>query len=390
MQYEWPLMSDAIGEEEREALVDFINTTDRFTNGPKVREFEQAWSEWLGVKHSVFVNSGSTANMLLVAALKEKHFQEREMVVLSPACTWATNLATLQQFGIRFVVADNDLHHFGFSEESLREARAQHPDINVVWVTHLLGSPTDMAPIHEHFPEALVIEDCCESHGAFEHSQEKPVGTLGAGSTFSFYYGHHMTTIEGGMVCTDDDDLYQMLRMLRSHGMSREVTDTQLKTSIEATHPEIDPRFLFPYGGFNFRNTELGAVLGLVQLRKLDDFIDQRVCNLADFDEIISQYPESLLRFNLQGNSGMTLPFICRTEAIRNRLIEALESAGIETRPFLVGNILVQPFLESHEATLATPNADHLHRCALYIGNSQFVSEADLEKLSTILAGVLG
>ena len=379
----WPLMADAIGDEEKNSLINFIQNSNRFTNGNKVKEFEQKWSEWLGVKHSLFVNSGSSANTLLLWAVKNLHFKDEEMVVLTPACTWATNIATLQQFNIKFIVADNDLWDFGFSEETLKEVKEKNPEVNVIWATHLMGSPVNMNAVKSYFPNALIIEDACESHGA-DYNGEL-VGTLGIGSTFSFYFGHHMTTIEGGMVCTNDEELYHLLLMLRSHGMSRELP-SHIKANYEKANPSIDSRFLCPVGGFNFRSSELNAVVGLKQLSNLDTYIKIRKENLLRFDKLIIEYPDRYIPFNTVGNSSMVLPFLCKTPAIRNETLQVLESFGIETRPFLVGNILNQPFVKGHiKQQIATPNADTLDSCGFYIGNSQFVGEKEFELLEEAL-----
>jgi CDP-6-deoxy-D-xylo-4-hexulose-3-dehydrase len=385
-KYEWPLMANAIGEEEKSAMLNFIESSNRFTNGPKVKEFERKWSQWLGIKHSVFVNSGSSANALLLWAVKRRFFdpEDKEMVVLTPACTWATNLATLQQFNIRFVVCDNDLWDFGFSEDTLKEVKMNYPDVNVIWATHLMGSPVNMDLIDEYFPDAHIIEDCCESHGADLNG--KLVGTFGVGSTFSFYFGHHMTTIEGGMICTNDTDFYHLLLMLRSHGLSRELP-VEVKQKFERKNPEIDSRFLFPEGGFNFRSGELNAVIGLTQLSHLDRFIQIRKENVIQFDSILRKHPQLFKPFNLKGNSSMVLPFICQTSQIRNTVLEKLEEQGIETRPFLVGNILNQPFVNAPEV-VATPNADFLDKCAFYIGNNQFVGKKELRLLEKALSEV--
>jgi len=381
--YVWPLMANAIGEEEKSAMMHFIETSNRFTNGLKVKEFEQTWSKWLGVKHSVFVNSGSSANTLLLWALKRKIFDnsDEEMVVLTPACTWATNIATLQQFNIRFVVCDNDLWNFGFSEETLREVKENHPDVNVIWPTHLMGSPVNMSLIEKYFPDALIIEDCCESHGADFNGQK--VGSFGVGSTFSFYFGHHMTTIEGGMICTNDSELYYLLLMLRSHGLSRELP-SEVREKFQRENPNIDSRFLFPEGGFNFRSGEINAVIGLTQLPHLDDFIVTRKKNLNRFDEIIREYPTLFKPFNLEGNSSMVLPFICHNREIRDRVLKELEEHKIETRPFLVGNILKQPFVNATEV-VSTPNADILDECGFYIGNNQFIGTTAMNLLRLAL-----
>tara|TARA_R110001592_G_scaffold235218_2_gene493172 strand:+ start:2563 stop:3756 length:1194 start_codon:yes stop_codon:yes gene_type:complete len=384
MGYDWPLMENTIEIEEKKVMSDFILDSDRFTNGKKVLEFEQKWSEWQGCNHSVFVNSGSTANMLLLWAIKNEYFKKKKMVVLTPACTWATNISTMIQFGIEFVVGDNDLFDFGISEKSLIEAKNNFEEINVIFVTHLLGSPTNVELIKKHFPKAIIIEDCCESHGAIY--QNNKVGNLGIGSTFSFYYGHHMTTIEGGMVCTNDDKLYNILRMMRSHGMSRESLDTEYKKKLIKNNPKIDSKFLFPYSGFNFRNTEINAVLGIEQLKNLDKYIEIRKRNLKIFDEILGKNNNLFIRFNIEGNSAMVLPFICKSPRIKNHLMDIFEENNIETRPFLIGNLLNQPFLSEFDVkNTITENADYLHDCGFYIGNNHKITPTMLKKLENII-----
>mgnify|MGYP003110855235 CR=1 FL=1 len=384
MSYDWPLMENTIEPKQKQVMIDFLVDSDRFTNGKKVLEFEQKWSEWQGCNHSVFVNSGSTANMLLLWAIKNEYFKNKKMVVLTPACTWATNISTMIQFGIEFVVADNDLFDFGISEKSLIEAKNNFEEINVIFVTHLLGSPTNVELIKKHFPKAMIIEDCCESHGATYKNNK--VGNLGIGSTFSFYYGHHMTTIEGGMVCTNDDKLYNILRMMRSHGMSRESLDTEYKNNLIKNNPKIDSKFLFPYSGFNFRNTEINAVLGIEQLKKLDNYIEIRKRNLKIFDTILEKHNNLFFRFNMEGNSAMVLPFICKSPQIKNLLMDIFEENKIETRPFLIGNLLKQPFVSAFDVkNTITENADYLHDCGFYIGNNHKITPTMLETLENII-----
>jgi CDP-4-dehydro-6-deoxyglucose reductase, E1 len=384
----WPLMSNAIGEKEKLELINFIHNSDMLTNGKKVKEFEKKWSDWLGVKYSIYVSSGSTANFMIMWLLKNNYFKNKQIKVLSPSCTWSTNISTLKQLDIEFVLGDNDLYNFGLSEETLKEASLRHSDINVVWVTHLLGCPSDISLIKKYFPKAIIVEDCCESHGA--KIDGKKVGTMGVLSSFSFYFGHHITTIEGGMVCTNDPLAYQISLMLRSHGMSRELTDNDLRNQLEENNKEINNKFLFPVAGFNFRNTEINAVIGIEQLQKLDSFISIRQKNLKIFMSIIERYPKFFSSFKIDGNSSMTLPFICKKKETKNNLIIALEKEGIETRPFLVGNVAKQPFLSNYNSTLQLKKSDFLHENAFYIGNNQFINQSHFTLLSSILEKMLG
>lgn len=384
MKYSWPLMENTVGDREKRELINFIKNTDRFTNGKKVLEFEKNWSGWQNCKYSVFVNSGSSANLLLLWALKEKHFQNKEMVVLTPSCTWATNISSMIQLGIDFVVADNDMYNFGISEESLIEAKQNYKEINVIFVTHLLGSPSDIDMIKKHFPKAILIEDCCESHGATYNG--KKVGNFGIASTFSFYYGHHMTTIEGGMVCTNDEELYNLLRIMRSHGMSRESLDEDYKEKLSDENPNIDSKFLFPYTGFNVRNTELNAVLGNTQLKQLNEFITIRKRNLKEFDKIVKNHDKILKPFNLEGNSAMVFPLLCESKEIKESLIRIFEENGIETRPFLIGNFVNQPFVKHLDLkTTNIENSEYFHDCGFYIGNNHLIPIEKIQNLDSVI-----
>ena len=221
MNEPWPLMEETITLKDRLKMAAFLLTAKRLTNGPKVRQFEKKWAEWLGVDYSLYVSSGSTANSLLIASIKELCGLKDGDKVLVPATTWVTNVGPVIQNGLQPIFCDINLNNFSFDIEDLKYVATQHPDIKVVFITHLIGLSSDVEKIEDIFPNALILEDICESHGVQGPSLDKR-GTLSAGSTFSFYFGHHITTIEGGMVCTNNPDLYDLMRMKRSHGMARE------------------------------------------------------------------------------------------------------------------------------------------------------------------------
>src|SRR6056300_840234 len=202
----WPLMQTAITDTDKKAMIDFIQSSDRYTCGNMVKQFEDAWSEWLGCKYSLYVTSGSTANLLLMAAVKDLYDIPNGSKVLVPACTCVTNVAPVFQVGLEPVFCDVDLERYSFDINSLPDE-----DIKIVFITHLLGLNAPVEKLKEKYPDAIFLEDICESHG-LKDSQGKKRGCE-TGSTFSFYYGHHMTTIEGGMVCTDNDDLYELMRL---------------------------------------------------------------------------------------------------------------------------------------------------------------------------------
>ena len=378
----WPLMKDCITQEDKDSLVNFIQTSNRYTNGPKVKEFEKQWSEWLGVKHSLFVSSGSTANTLLLSAIVEKYNLKRGDKVLVPAMTWVTNIAPVIQLGLEPIFCDVEPNTFSFDLEHLDKLSKEHTDIKVVFVTHLFGVAANINEFKKIIPNAIYIEDCCESHGAMLN--DKKVGTLSEGSTFSSYFGHHMTTVEGGFVSTDNTALYELMRAKRSHGMARECSPKVFE-QYKKDYPEVDERFMFVTDGYNLRNTEFGAVMGLSQLPRLDSMIERRreICDI--FVSILNKYDDTFHIPNFDGNSSFCLPFILNNKNRKKDLQEYLEDSGIETRPLCSGNLLRQPFLKDYNLDIDNPKVDYLHFNGFFIGNNHLITDNDIEKLKGIL-----
>jgi len=375
-------MKNCITEEDKKAMIDFISNTDRFTNGPKVREFEAAWSEWLGCKYSLFVSSGSAANLLLAAAVKEKYNLSRGDKVLLPAMTWVTNVSPIIQLGLEPIFCDVDLDNFGFDLKHLERLKQKHPDIKLALVTHLFGISANIDVYKTMLPNTIFIEDVCESHGATYKGRK--AGTLGEGSTFSSYFGHHMTTIEGGFVCTDDEELYNLMKMKRSHGMAREALPEKYE-EYKNMYPEVHPQFLFVTDGYNLRNMELNAVLGMSQLKGLDNAIERRRDIYEKFLSILEETGNFHIP-NTEGNSSFCLPFICETEEIKKNLERYLQENGVETRPLCSGNLLRQPFLRDYEMDLDwDPNVEHLHKNGFFIGNNHLITDEEIFKLQELL-----
>ena len=373
----WPLMHDTINWRDKYELLKFIVFSNRFTNGPKVRAFEEAWSKWLGAKYSLYVSSGSTANFLLVAAIKDLYKIPAGSKVLLPACTWVTNVSPIIQLGLEPVFCDISLDHFSFDTEKLPNDQ----DIKIVFVTHLLGLDAPVEKLKEKYPKAIFIEDICESHGV-----EGPTGIRrGAGSsegaTFSFYYGHHMTTIEGGMVSPNNKALYELMRLKRSHGLAREMSPEDFEKA-KKDWPDIDSRFLFLTDGYNFRNTEMGAVLGLSQLKRLDASIAIRRENYKYFCERLTEFSDYVhVPCDSSLNSSFVFPLVCKSPELMKKLKAKFETRGIENRPIVSGNLLRQPFLKGFKAG-PLPNADVVNDNGVYIGNSQFVT---LDMVNTLI-----
>lgn len=363
----WKLMDCAITQSDKLKLIEFISSSDMYTCGKKVEEFENKWSEWLGCKHSLFVTSGSTANLLLLASIKEFYNIPNGSKVLVPACTWVTNVSPVFQTGLEPVFCDINLDNYSFDTDHLPD-----DDIKIVFITHLLGINAPMEKLKNKYPTAIFIEDICESHGITdEYGKKRGYGT---GSTFSFYYGHHMTTIEGGMISTDNAELYQLMKLKRSHGMARHLLPENYE-KIVSKYPNIDPKFLFLTDGYNFRNTELNAVIGIEQLQRLDENIKIRKRNYDRFMLYLLKY-ETFFHIPTYDpyNSSFCLPFVCKTKELKTKLISIFNKLKIEYRPIVGGNLLIHPFLDKWKNSTKTPNADLLNDNGVYIGNSQFVT----------------
>lgn len=380
----WPLMRNNITLSDRFQLAKFVLTSDRFTNGKKVREFESKWSQWLGSKHSLYVSSGSTANLLLLSAVKELYGLKNGDKVLVPSDTWVTNIAPVIQLGFTPIFCDINTDNFSFCEDDLEYISKTHPDIKLIFVTHLIGFPANNDLYKKLFPDALILDDVCESHGC-RSSDGSRVGSNSLGATFSFYFGHHISTIEGGMVSTNNDDLYNLLRLKRSHGLARESDryDDYIKL-----YPDISKQFLFVTDGYNFRNHELGAVLGLSQLKRLDSYIERRNINYQLFIDLISKYSD---KFKVpvfhSGCSNFCFPILCRERMDAQKLRMLFDVNGIEHRPIIGGNLLKQPFLSDYSIVSDKSNltVDFVHYNGIYLGNNQFIGKKEIDLLENVL-----
>jgi CDP-6-deoxy-D-xylo-4-hexulose-3-dehydrase len=369
---------------DRFNLAKFVLTSDRFTNGLKVREFEKKWSEWLGSKYSLFVSSGSTANYLLLSAVKELYGLKNGDKVLVPSCTWVTNVGPVIQLGFTPIFCDINISNFSFCEDNLEHIAKIHPDIKLIFVTHLIGFSANNERYKKLFPDALILDDICESHGCLSPDGSKR-GSNSLGATFSFYFGHHISTIEGGMVSTNNYDLYDLMRMKRSHGLARESTRHK---EYSKKYSHISDQFLFITDGYNFRNHELGAVLGLSQLKRLDKYIEIRNKNYINFINLVKKYPDKFITPKYYPTcSNFCFPLICKTKEIADKLKKIFDNNQIEHRPIISGNLLKQPFLSNYSIESVNDNltVDFIHNNGIYLGNNHFVGKKEIKLLSFII-----
>jgi CDP-6-deoxy-D-xylo-4-hexulose-3-dehydrase len=378
----WPLMGETITFLDRVKISSFVMTTKRFTMGEKVKKFESEWSKWLGAKHSLFVTSGSTANTLLVSSIKELFKLKDGDKVLVPACTWVTNISPIFQCGLQPIFCDINLKNYSFDISEVEKIGKKHKDIKMIFVTHLLGFSAQNHILQKVFPNAIIIDDICESHGCLDNEGFK-YGSKSLGATFSFYFGHHMSTIEGGMISTNNTELYDIMRMKRSHGMARESMNSK---EYAEKYKNIESTFLFMTDGYNFRNHEICAVLGLSQLKRLDKMIEKRRRNYDDYVNLINKFSNLFYPHEYQeGNSSFCFPFICKNKNIANEMKKVFKKNQIEYRPIVSGNLLTQPFLLERSYKLETTknisNVDILHDQGVYIGNSHFIGKKHMKLL---------
>jgi CDP-6-deoxy-D-xylo-4-hexulose-3-dehydrase len=368
----FPLMRNNVTRQDLDAMIEHLKQDDPIlTNGPKCREFEEAWSKWLGVKYSVFVNSGASANLLSMTMLKIKFPQGGEVIV--PPLTWISDVASVIQCGFTPVFVDVDMDTLGMNPDSI--IRAITPNTRAVFLSHIQGfnALTDDLISTLARNNIPLIEDVCESHGA-RHG-ERLCGSIGWMSNFSFYYAHHMTTIEGGMICTKDEEVYNTLRMLRSHGMVRECGNEKMKLAYKIQHPQLNPDFIFAYPAYNMRNTDLGGILGLSQLPKLDENVKLRNRNHERFLSKLNS-KKFFTEFKMLGSSNYAFNLILndKDQDFVNRIMSRMTEDGIEFRPGSArgGNQTRQPYLKNFVPDnyhLNFPNTEHIHFYGFYIGN---------------------
>lgn len=387
----FPLMRNNIARQDLDLVIEHLKLDDPIlTNGPKCREFEAAWSKWLGVKYSVFVSSGSAANLISMAILKAENPQGGEIIV--PPLTWVSDIASVIQNGFTPVFCDINPTTLAMND---REVIAAITDRTVgVFLTHVQGfnGLTDWLVDELNARSIPLIEDVCESHGA-EHKGKK-VGTFGYMSNFSFYYAHHMTTIEGGMVCTDDEALYQKIRMFRSHGMLRETTDIALQNEFKATYPDLNPAFIFAHAAYNLRNNEIGAIIGLNQLKGLDQIVADRTANQELFFSLLDgeKYQKDFL-FEGSSNYAFNLILKNKDDELMKRLEVALDENSIEYRKGSAGggNQIRQPYLKDLNLGLEPrdfQNTEHVHFYGMYIGNFPTLNAEEIKEICSVINAV--
>ncbi len=383
------LLAEAtIDQGDLDGLAAWLKTNPWLTQGPLVKQFEQEWASWLGLRYGLFVNSGSSANLLMYyAALLSGRLKNRKIVV--PALSWATTVAPAFQLGFEPVMCDADLATLGLDLGHLEQIlKEQEP--GVVIIVHTLGVPNEMdglMALKQRYG-FMLMEDCCPALGSRYNG--RPVGTFGEMSTMSFYFGHHLSTIEGGMVSTSDEELYDILLHIRSHGWAKDIAPE--KEEYLALQREVLPFnrvFTFYHPGFNVRSTELNARLGLGQMKKINWVIDRRIDNHKRYQERFSGSSD----FHIPANDAAdicSISFVALASSgeHRDRVGVALGEHGIETRPLSGGSMGRQPFWVDRKGIGSFPVADRVHETSFMLPNHPYLSLADVDHIADVVLAV--
>jgi CDP-6-deoxy-D-xylo-4-hexulose-3-dehydrase len=386
-----PLMKNAFLNEceTKKALADFILQASRLSMDSECAAFEHKFATYQGRREAILFNSGGSANLAMLQALKNLgKLKDGDKVGFS-ALTWSTNTMPIIQMGLIPVAIDCDKSTLNVMSYNLEETLRNTP-LRALFLTNVLGFLGDIHNVTDicNREGIIMIEDNCESLGS--EINEGKAGNFGMAASFSFFVAHHMSTIEGGMVCTDDSDFAEMLKIVRANGWDRNLT-AQQQVKWRKQHnvsSEFEAKYTFYDLGYNFRPTEITGFLGQYQMQFLEENINIRERNYLNMEKIIIENDELffLKHDHITRLSTFAFPIVCKTPELREKYLSRFSSAGIEIRPMIAGNMQRQPFYQKYVKELyELPNTDFLHDCGFYCGNYPELSETDLETISSCL-----
>ena len=383
----FPLAKETISHADINQLADWLKTNPRLTQGELTRKFEADWAKYIGTKYAVFCNSGSSANLLMTyAALQAGKLKNKKVAV--PSVGWVTTIAPFMQFGFEPHMVDADPKTYGMDLAKL-ETLCQQEDIGTVIFVQVLGVP--------HYKEALLalqekygfylLEDACAALGA-AYADGSMVGTVGDASSFSFYFGHQLSTIEGGMVNTNDDELYHMMMMVRSHGWGKDLPKSEYDRLMSAN--DVDPfhqPFTFFIPGMNLRGTDLQAFIGINQVKKAAWAADSRHRNHLAYAERL----KGKFEFQSWGDDKpVSISFGCLAESSEHRkaIVETLVENGVETRLFSAGNLGAHPFWVDEYGRFSGAMADEIHARGFFLPNYPELQEDEIDFICQLVCSV--
>lgn len=371
------LAENTITQNELLNLSKWIVETPQLTKGPLVVEFEKKLANYIGTKHCVFVNSGSSANLLMAYSLLEGEYLRNKKVVV-PAISWITTLSPFMQFGFDVILCDSNNINLGVDTEKLERIFIKDKPALLI-IVHVLAHLNDMDEIHRLCDkyDVLLVEDSCEALGT-SHINTKKAGNLSKASSFSFYYGHHISTIEGGAVMTNDTKLYNLMLSIRSHGWSRDV-DEDIKKEWKDEYKIDDVReyYTFYYPGFNLRSTDLNAFLGISQLDNIENITKVRQRNYELYRKYLNEYWSQTSEFDQLSSFAFGTIVENRMEVFQH-----LKENNIEVRPLICGSMGKQPFWIKKYGHTPLEVADIIHEYGLYLPNHLYLSDDDIKYVS--------
>ena len=373
------LVKDTIDNKDIDRLIDWLKTYPRLTKGLITLEFEAKFSKWLGRKYSVFCNSGSSANLLMLSVLKEKYDSKKVVV---PSVAWSTDLAPVIQLGLQPILCDCNMKDLSVDLNHLEKIfMEESPD--ALLLVSALGLVPDMDKIVKLCSDydVILLEDTCESLGC-EYKRTK-LGTFGIMSSFSTFFGHHISTIEGGLISTDDKELYELLVSIRSHGWARDLSvETQLNLLEEWNVSEFDSLYTFYYPGFNMRSTDLQAYIGLAQIDKLDDWGRKRRNNFDLYQRLIENDYWKPKSYHNSFTSNFAYPVI---SPHRDKIVKILQANKVEVRPLICGSMGTQPFYVKKYGRLELPNVSVVDKYGFYVPNHPKLKRVEIVFISKII-----
>jgi CDP-6-deoxy-D-xylo-4-hexulose-3-dehydrase len=378
------LINDSIDELDIESLISWLRTYPRLTKGELTREFEKKFAFWIGSKYSVFVNSGSSANLLMLYSLIVLEKLKNKKVVV-PALSWATDLSPVIQLNLEPILVDCNLSNLSVDLNHLEQIfKTQNPScLILVSVLGLSPNMNEITKLCEKY-DVILLEDNCESQGT--KFNDKKLGNFGVMSSFSTYYGHTMSTIEGGLITTNDEEIYNTLVMLRSHGWSRDLSlDNINKLNEEWNIDEFNSLYTFFEPGFNLRSTDLQAFIGLRQLEKVDRFIEQRNINFKKYEKHLKSKTWFVQEIQNSFTSSFCIPIITKSVENKKNLVQKFTQNNIECRPLISGSMGNQPFYKKRYGVLKLQNSELIDNCGIYVPNHPELTDMDINLICDII-----
>lgn len=379
------LVQDTIDNKDIDQLIKWLKTYPRLTKDKLTIDLENKFANWVGSKYSVFVNSGSSANLLMLYACKVLGFLNSGDKILVPSLSWATDLAPIIQLDLHPILVDCNLDNLSINLDLLEELIIQHQP-KVLLLVSVLGLSPDMDRVVEicNKHNVILLEDNCESQGTTFN--DKKLGTFGKMASFSTYFGHIMSTIEGGFITTDDEGIYELLKMLRSHGWVKD-SSFWLKEGLakEWKTSEFNQLYTFYVPGFNLRSTDLQAFIGIKQLDKVDKMIEQRNKNFQLFKQLLEGKTWFPKEHPLSFTASFCVPIIFKNKENKENAIKEFIENNIEIRPLIAGSMGKQPMYIIRYGELSLPNCNIIDERGMYIPNHPLLTEDEIKLMCDIV-----